>query len=141
MVPKHVFHRITSLASYETQTSSGVHHLSSPKSCTGRHSPKLLCAIGAIGASMNRVHQPRPLVVLLLNVWMGTAAGADFFIVSLELSDPPVQTMKQKISNRYIPSLKTFTGRHSPELLCPEGVAHCACATLSGVCTAHTHRV
>ena len=46
---------------------------------------------------MNRVHQPRPLVVLLLNVWMGTAAGADFFIVSLELSDPPVQTMKQKI--------------------------------------------
>ena len=26
---------------------------------------------------MNRVHQPRPLVVLGLNVWMGTAAGAD----------------------------------------------------------------
>ena len=34
-------------------------------------------AIGATGAFMNRVHQPRPLVVLGLNVWMGTAAGAD----------------------------------------------------------------
>ena len=34
-------------------------------------------AIGAIGALMNRVLQPRPLVVLGLNVWMGTAAGAD----------------------------------------------------------------
>jgi len=33
--------------------------------------------IGAIGALMNRVRQPRPLVVLGLNVWMGTAAGAD----------------------------------------------------------------
>ena len=33
--------------------------------------------IGAIGALMNRVLQPRPLVVLGLNVWMGTAAGAD----------------------------------------------------------------
>ena len=26
---------------------------------------------------MNRLLQPRPLVVLGLNVWMGTAAGAD----------------------------------------------------------------
>jgi hypothetical protein len=26
---------------------------------------------------MNRVRQPRPLIVLGLNVWMGTAAGAD----------------------------------------------------------------
>ena len=26
---------------------------------------------------MNRVVQPRPLVVLGLNVWLGTAAGAD----------------------------------------------------------------
>ena len=26
---------------------------------------------------MNRVHQPRPLVFHGLNVWMGTAAGAD----------------------------------------------------------------
>ena len=33
--------------------------------------------IGAIGALMNRVLQPRPLIVLGLNVWMGTAAGAD----------------------------------------------------------------
>ena len=32
---------------------------------------------GAIGALMNRVRQPHPLVVLGLNVWMGTAAGAD----------------------------------------------------------------
>jgi len=32
--------------------------------------------LGAIGALMNRVLQPRPLVVLGLNVWMGTAAGA-----------------------------------------------------------------
>ena len=33
--------------------------------------------IGAIGALLNRVLPPRPLVVLGLNVWMGTAAGAD----------------------------------------------------------------
>ena len=33
--------------------------------------------IGALGALMNRVLQPRPLVVLGLTVWMGTAAGAD----------------------------------------------------------------
>ena len=33
--------------------------------------------IGAIGALMNRVLQPHPLLVLGLNVWMGTAAGAD----------------------------------------------------------------
>ena len=32
---------------------------------------------GAIGALMNMVLQPRPLIVLRLNVWMGTAAGAD----------------------------------------------------------------
>ena len=42
-------------------------------------------AIGAIGALMNRVLQPRPLVVLGLNVWMGTAAGAD------ELVETPAQ--------------------------------------------------
>ena len=35
-----------------------------------------LRAIGAIGALMNRVLQPRPLVVRGLNVWMGTAAGS-----------------------------------------------------------------
>ena len=34
-------------------------------------------AIGAIGALMNIVLQPLPLFVLGLNVWMGTAAGAD----------------------------------------------------------------
>jgi len=34
---------------------------------------------------MNRVLQPRPLVVLGLNVWMGTAAGAD------ELVEIPAQ--------------------------------------------------
>ena len=34
-------------------------------------------AIGAIGALMNRVRQPRTLVVLGLNAEMGTAAGAD----------------------------------------------------------------
>ena len=34
---------------------------------------------------MNRVLQPRPLVVLGLNVWMGTAAGAD------ELVEMPAQ--------------------------------------------------
>ena len=32
---------------------------------------------GAIGALMNIVLQPRPLLVLGLNVWMGTDAGAD----------------------------------------------------------------
>ena len=40
--------------------------------------------IGAIGALMNRALQPRPLVVLGLNVWMGTAAGADE-LVGLEV--------------------------------------------------------
>ena len=34
---------------------------------------------------MNRVLQPRPFVVLGLNVWMGTAAGAD------ELVEIPAQ--------------------------------------------------
>ena len=38
---------------------------------------KRLQAIGAIGALMNGVHQPRTLVVLELNAGMGTAAGAD----------------------------------------------------------------
>ena len=33
--------------------------------------------VGAIGALMNIVPQPRPLFVLGLNVWMGTDAGAD----------------------------------------------------------------
>ena len=33
--------------------------------------------LGAIGPLLNRVLQPRPLLVLGLNVWMGTAAGAD----------------------------------------------------------------
>jgi len=32
--------------------------------------------IGAIGALMNRVHQPRALLVLGHNAGMGTAAGA-----------------------------------------------------------------
>ena len=32
---------------------------------------------GAIGALMNRVRQPRTLIVLGLNAEMGTAAGAD----------------------------------------------------------------
>ena len=34
-------------------------------------------SVGAIGALMNMVLQPHPLIVLGLNVWMGTAAGAD----------------------------------------------------------------
>jgi len=34
-------------------------------------------AIGAIGALMNMVLQSHPLIVLGINVWMGTAAGAD----------------------------------------------------------------
>jgi hypothetical protein len=33
--------------------------------------------VGAIGALMNRVHQPRTLLVLGHNAGMGTAAGAD----------------------------------------------------------------
>ena len=40
-------------------------------------------AIGAIGALMNRVLQPHPLIVLGLNVWMGTAAGADELVERL----------------------------------------------------------
>ena len=42
-----------------------------------RHRIRYEPVIGAIGALMNRVLQPRPLVVLGLTVWMGTAAGAD----------------------------------------------------------------
>jgi hypothetical protein len=42
-------------------------------------------AIGAIGALINRVRQPRTLVVLGLNAEMGTAAGAD------ELVEIPAQ--------------------------------------------------
>ena len=42
-----------------------------------RHALQVERTIGAIGALMNRVLQPRPLVVLGLTVWMGTAAGAD----------------------------------------------------------------
>jgi len=38
---------------------------------------KFVFEIGAIGALMNKVRQPRPLIVLGLNVWMGTAAGAE----------------------------------------------------------------
>ena len=45
----------------------------------------LTVAIGAIGASMNRVHQPRTLLVLRHNAGMGTAAGAD------ELVEIPAQ--------------------------------------------------
>ena len=32
---------------------------------------------------MNRVLQPRPLIVLGLNVWMGTAAGADELVAEV----------------------------------------------------------
>ena len=47
---------------------------------SGRESHLTGCfrgAIGAIGALMNIVHQPRTLVVLGLNAGMGTAAEAD----------------------------------------------------------------
>ena len=37
----------------------------------------MIGAIGAIGALMNKVRQPRTLVVLGLDAEMGTAAGAD----------------------------------------------------------------
>ena len=48
---------------------------------------------------MNRVLQPRPLVVLGLNVWMGTAAGAD------ELVEIPAQnsTVSTRSSPRAYP--------------------------------------
>ena len=42
-----------------------------------------LGAIGAVGALMNRVHQPRTLVVLGLNAGMGTAAEANELVVRL----------------------------------------------------------
>ena len=41
---------------------------------------------------MNRVLQPRPLIVLELNVWMGTAAGADELVeipADVRRSPPP----------------------------------------------------
>ena len=41
------------------------------------HSFRLRDAVGAIGALMNRVQQPRKLLVRGLNAGMGTAAGAD----------------------------------------------------------------
>ena len=44
----------------------------SPEACHA-----LFCTIGAIGALLNIVHQPRTLLVRGLNAGMGTAAGAD----------------------------------------------------------------
>ena len=46
--------------------------------------------IGAIGAVMNRVYQPRTLLVLGLNAGMGTAAGADE-LVEIPTAHAPVQ--------------------------------------------------
>ena len=43
----------------------------------GRGEGLRVVLVGAIGALMNSVFQPRPLVVLGLNVCMGTAAGAE----------------------------------------------------------------
>jgi len=37
---------------------------------------------------MNRVRQPRPLVVLGLNVWMGTAAGSDELVGHMDYAIP-----------------------------------------------------
>ena len=77
--------------------------------------------LGAIGALMNRVLQPRPLVVLGLNVWMGTAAGADELV---EIQKIPPRTnahplllstsLEHKRSNKtghaYDPSCRSFFG-------------------------------
>ena len=51
--------------------------------------------IGAIGALMNRVRQPHPLIVLGLNVWMGTAAGADELV---GIEDPWYDFISQNVS-------------------------------------------
>ena len=56
--------------------------------------PHVQGAIGAIGALMNRVRQPRPLVVLGLNVWMGTA----------RLTDPVLEAeARAKTQNQWVP--------------------------------------
>jgi len=53
----------------------------------GKGCAALLTAIGAFGALMNRVQQPRTLLVLGLNAGMSTAAGAD------ELVEIPAQKL------------------------------------------------
>ena len=47
---------------------------------------------------MNRVLQPRPLVVLGLNVWMGTAAGADELVEVPYREFRPSSTVKSQLS-------------------------------------------
>jgi len=48
--------------------------------------------IGAIGALMNRVQQPRTLLVLGLNAGMSTAAGADELVEILTDVEHPIRT-------------------------------------------------
>ena len=45
---------------------------------------------------MNRVHQPRSLIVLGLNAWMGTAAGAD------ELVEVPYRRTSEQVAKAMI---------------------------------------
>ena len=69
--------------SRQESTPERISHWKGTCKVTWKGNPNSHFAIGAIGALMNRVLQPRPLVVRGLNVWMGTAAGAD------ELVDVP----------------------------------------------------
>ena len=65
---------------------------------------------------MNRAHQPRPLVVLGLNVWMGTAAGAD-----------ELQRATKRISGAESPSFRDLIHRNPPMSL---RVAYCRVLSL-----------
>ena len=74
---------------------------------------------------MNRVLQPRQLVVLGLNVWMGTAAGAESIVGGLLIgSSIPVGG-----GVRIHPENARMSGRHGVQY-----VAQCvACAALTPV--------
>ena len=62
---------------------------------------------------MNRVRQPRPLVVLGLNVWMGTAAGADELVeiptdardICMYQSWPRRTVFGTRVGRNFVPSL------------------------------------
>ena len=70
--------------------------------------------IGAIGALMNRVLQPRPLIVLGLKVWMGTAAGADELVESLQTHASSLGPLirSSRLRSRFCLSPKQNTSRH-----------------------------
>ena len=62
---------------------------------------------------MNRVLQPRPLVVLGLNVWMGTAAGADE-LVEVPYIIPPENRSGQDILTGSVTSKNPVSQQNEP---------------------------